>query len=194
MVGGMISNGSNLRHELAAAADRVHGSHLGLLAKAGITRRTLFDFEAGIGGRFGLHSITTFREGTFELAGPDDAGQNALVIGADLLDVGLEDLVAWYPLRPDQWWTRLGAARLLNEDAVHRSMGCREPLELWRSPFQWLRMGCAGAVVLDWPLALPILRCVGEIDAEDVNHGNLVEHRLRERHGPRITVPRRAAA
>ena len=118
----MISNGSNLRHELAAAADRVHGSHLGLLAKAGITRRTLFDFEAGIGGRFGLHSITTFREGTFELAGPDDAGQNALVIGADLLDVGLEDLVAWYPLcnAPGSLDTSLShAAGLIEIAACH---------------------------------------------------------------------------
>ena len=177
--------------ELAAAADRVRGRHLGLLAKAGVPRRALFDFERGIGGRFGLHPITTFRDGTFELASD---GPNALIIGADLLDDGLDDLVAWCPERPDRWWHRLGFARLLNEYAVLRAMGCREPLLLWRSPFNWLRMGCDGAVVLDWPLALPLLRGVSEVVAEDVDHGTEIERRLRDRRGPRIMIPRRAAA
>jgi hypothetical protein len=150
--------------------------------------------DIGIGGRFGLHPIETFREGAFELADHDVDDQNALIIGADLLDDGLEDLIAWYPVRPDRWWRRRRVTRLLGEDAVLRAMGCREPLSLWRSPFQWLRMGCQGAVVLNWPLALPILRCVGEIVAEDVDHGDDIERRLREKRGPRLTVPRRVAA
>ena len=186
-----IQDRPDLWAELAAAADRVHGRHLGLLAKAGVPRRALFDFERGIGGRFGLHPITTFRDGTFELA---VAGDNAVVVGADLLDDGVEDLIAWYPTRPDKWWRRLGFARLLNEHGVLRAMGCRKPLALWRSPFHWLRMGCEGVTVLDWPLALPLLRGVSEVVAEDVDHGREVERRLRERRGPRISVPDLEAA
>ena len=60
------------------------------------------------------------------------------------------------------------------------------------SPFPHNIVG--GSVVLDWPLAVPILRGVGEIVAEDVDHGNDIERRLKERRGPQISVPSMVAA
>lgn len=86
-------------------------------------------------------------------------------------DGDLVDLVAWRPDRPDRCATRCGAAEWLG--AIEPQYCAPAPVQIWRSPLNWLRAGCRGLVPLTadpaeiWHM---LTGCRGGIVAEDDRH------------------------
>ncbi len=82
-------------------------------------------------------------------------GALALIAGAwDGRD--LIDLVAT-STRTRAMRRRTGAAALLNDRAVDLARDAHRPLRLYEDGYAWLAARCHGAVVLDWPRAVPRL-------------------------------------
>ena len=84
-----------------------------------------------------------------------DGGALALIAaawdGPDLID-----LVATSP-RTRAMRRRTGEAVLLNDRAVDQAREMQRPLRLHEDGYAWLAARCHGAVVLDWPRAVPRL-------------------------------------
>ncbi|MCA1939361.1 MAG: hypothetical protein LDL26_00045 [Caenispirillum bisanense] len=102
---------------------------------------------------FGVASVITYDDGTYS---PSDLGKPAVIMPSWLRGpvymTDVEDLVAWFPSRPDQWWLRCGASSFINEPAVMDAQREGSTLHLYASPLDWLRGGCRddSAVILDW--------------------------------------------
>ena len=156
------------------------------LLVAGVPRPVLTT-PAGIAGAFGVATIQTSPDGTYE---PAHTGTGAIVIGVHGPDLELVDLCAFHPASPGCWHLRLGLAEFLGAEAVDKAAFLREFLKLYRTPLLWMRGGCQGACVLDWRIARTVLLSVPELVAEDLDHGEEMERRLRERDPllPRISI------
>ena len=84
------------------------------------------------------------------------------------------DLVAWPLHAPDMFATAIGEADMLGILGMKSTPRCRftEPLQLHRTPLNWLKAGCRGCVVLNprfggyW-----LRRCDRHILTEDLAHG-----------------------
>jgi hypothetical protein len=108
------------------------------------------------------------------------------------------DLVGWSAQDPEQFALMFGTCGVLGIDqllnpATHYS---DEPCPIWRTPWNWLKAGCRGVVILDRNEAhSELLQVNGLLAAESVEHGNqLVMSGLVP--GSRLVVPaplRRAA-
>ncbi len=62
----------------------------------------------------------------------------------------LFDLLAWHPDAPDLWHYRVGRpGMVLGEDAYLEAVSAHRPINLHRSPLDWLAANCRGAVFLD---------------------------------------------
>jgi len=105
------------------------------------------------------------------------------------------DIVAWSAQRPNRYGTYFGYAGLLGGDAVLNPASYPDsPCPIWATPMAWLQSGLKGCVVLNAPLAAPIIaRAPGMLQCEDVVHarwlvgsGAVVIEKL--------MVPRRSAA
>ncbi len=61
----------------------------------------------------------------------------------------LIDMIAWRPDDPSRWWYRTGEGDTLGIDNLDLAHAEGWPISLHRTPLDWLRAGCRGAVLLD---------------------------------------------
>ncbi len=61
----------------------------------------------------------------------------------------LIDMIAWRPDDPPCWWYRTGDSHALGADHLDLAHVEGWPISLHRTPLDWLRAGCRGAVLLD---------------------------------------------
>ena len=139
-------------------------------------------------GNVGVAEIETTGDGLYQ---PAPGGQPVFVqpvYGAvrppevpivDPADPEPVDLVAWHPKVPARWWLRRGIAVLLGEIEIVHAEVYDEPIQVHRTPLDWLKAGGDGIVLLTDPAdAFSYLRGL-KIVAEDVSHGLELERRLR---------------
>ncbi len=60
----------------------------------------------------------------------------------------LIDMIAWRPNDPSQWWYRTGEGGALGIDNLDLAHTEGWPISLHRTPLDWLRASCRGAVLL----------------------------------------------
>ena len=146
----------------------------------------------GIDGMFGVSRVRTYQDGSYE---PAEDGVGAIIIGVIEYDE-LVDLLAFRTTDPSRWWLRLGLAVYLGEEKVDYAAFMGTSLRLFSTPLSWLRAGCTGSVILDWRFGRSLLFDVSEIIPENLQHGEEVERRLRQRDPalPRISISIRRAA
>ena len=58
------------------------------------------------------------------------------------------DLLAFDPSKPEEWWYRIGGERLLDGDALGDQL-LGKPLQIYRTPLNWLKGRCDGVVIFD---------------------------------------------
>lgn len=109
--------------------------------------------------------------------------------------LGLVDLVAWRPERPELWWLLVGSAQWLGP-AEPEPLAEEGPLRLVSTPLAWL--GRRNAVcVLDWS-ADTIARLMphggGQVVCDDVDVGERLQRLLAKARLPAIGVELREAA
>jgi hypothetical protein len=131
-----------------------------------------------------------FANRTFDIVSKSDdrAMLSAIIEVFDFDRETTVDLVAWPIDRPDKFATAiqhadgLGVWRAQNPATYHG--GSR--LRVFRSPDEWLRNGCDGAVILH-SLRAPrwLGECPGEILAEDIDHGREIARMLHPFFSPR---------
>ena len=61
----------------------------------------------------------------------------------------LIDMIAWRPDDPARWWYRTGEGAVLGVDHLDLAHTEAWPISLHRTPLDWLRAGCRGAILLD---------------------------------------------
>jgi hypothetical protein len=61
----------------------------------------------------------------------------------------LIDMIAWRPDDPARWWYRTGEGDALGIDNLDLAHVEGWPISLHKTPLDWLRAGCRGAVLLD---------------------------------------------
>ena len=140
----------DLAHEWLALPD-IGGGDRQLLERHGVTRETVH--RAG--------GLAVARIGTTgRLWMPEPTGTPAFVLpvwagGAPSIYFGVEnpvliDMIAWRPDDPARWWYRQGDVDLVL-GAGHLDLAHVEgwPITLYRTPLDWLQVGCRGAVLLD---------------------------------------------
>jgi hypothetical protein len=90
---------------------------------------------------------------------------------------GFVDIAAW---EPGTGWTALWLGRgfALGEKQVWDPRFDDEPLMVWRSPFEWLRSGREGLVILRGRAAYFYLGYLPALAVEDVEHGEELEKLL----------------
>jgi hypothetical protein len=131
----------------------------------------------------------------------DDRGRYAPSLLGDLAFVlpatdagGLVDLAAWAP-RTALVGTRLGVGAFLGGECIHRHSGdgvTVAPLNVYRSPLDWLRDRRRGVVILD-PMQAAIVLSGVVIVPEDRRHANDLRKALRLP-SPVVRFPERIAA
>lgn len=62
----------------------------------------------------------------------------------------LFDVIAWHPKRPGRWYYLRGEAGLvIGEKAMFEALMFDERLLVHATPFEWIKSGCMGVVILD---------------------------------------------
>jgi len=146
-------------------------------------------------GGLGVAKISPASDGFFEFGGEMSAvilpvywsaipTEEALVP-----DWQLQDILAFSPKEPSQWWLRRGDAVFLGAGALdHLYLGAE--LKIHRTPLAWLLDHGEGCVVSDWPRAADRLRSITTLIAEDTDHGREIHRHLqRPLPIPEIRVP-----
>ncbi|MCB1782974.1 MAG: hypothetical protein KDI13_03185 [Alphaproteobacteria bacterium] len=104
----------------------------------------------------------------------------------------LIDVIAWHPQKPKQWYFYRGEPGLiLGERALFDARIFQESLTLHSTPFNWLRAGCKGCVLLDQH-GLNHLYGLKDVVCEDIAHGTRIEEGLSLyylKNMPRLSVP-----
>jgi hypothetical protein len=125
-------------------------------AKMGIPTRVTF----GLRSLYGVGRIIPNPSGFFEF---HEDGTEALIVAEGEPDLPgwhcLDDLVAFMPDNPGQWWLRRGQVDLLGGYTLTRHWHL-EPTRLHSTPLDWLRGGARGVCVLNWRLD-PLHELVG---------------------------------
>ncbi|PJG48323.1 hypothetical protein CAF53_08780 [Sphingobium sp. LB126] len=135
---------TDLSSELQSAAARVEQRHLDRLIALGISGGTIA--EMGLRGPpFGMVRGVDVGAGLYE---PGD-GPECVVIPVHA-EGTLIDLVAFRTDQPTRWRLRTGLGWALGADQIYVPSWDNEPLQLWRSPLDWLRNDGVGITVLDW--------------------------------------------
>jgi hypothetical protein len=173
--------------DILTAARNLRPEHL---ARLGITTD-----DALAAGGLGALKISTHQGGLFEPGGDLSAAIVPVYwgsipsLGNPVADWELIDLLAFNPSNRDQWWLRRGDADLLGAGALDH-LYLDTPLQIHRTPLNWLRSGAGGVVVLDWRTAASRLRSISTLIAEDIEHAKEVLNRLQTPlHIPEILVP-----
>ena len=147
-------------------------------------------------GNVGVAEIETTAEGIYQ---PAPGGRKAFIQPVygevpppkvpiiDPADPEPIDLVAWFPGEPARWWLRRGTAVLLGEIEVVCAEVYDEPIQVRRTPLDWLKAGGDGIVILADPATASLYLRAIKIVAEDVSHGLELERSLRP---PVIDLPR----
>ena len=151
---------------------------------------TLFRWDDGFWGVWGVHPITTHDDGTFQIA---EDGDEALIFPTEPGDIF--DTVAWYPTMSSRWWTSHSLADFMNEGAILRAIALREPLYVYQTPLDLLRASGRGTVILD--ARADVRRAfagVREIHAANMVLGRQIQSQLREPAPPSVLVPEELAA
>ena len=107
------------------------------------------------------------------------------------------DMVAWLPDSPSQWWTALGAAPALGlAHATNRAtyaMGL--PLQIYRTPEEWLCETCHGVVMLDmaagveWMTTLPLAETIAVRDDAHARQVDKARRRMGLSRHQRLVIP-----
>lgn len=104
----------------------------------------------------------------------------------------LNDIIAWRPEAPSQWYFYRGEQGLvLNERSMFECTLLDNPLIIHSTPLAWLQSGCRGCVLLD-EHALKHLQGVNDVICEDVHHGTQIEnsmHAYLMQGMPNLSVP-----
>lgn len=146
-------------------------------------------------GGLGVAKISPVDDGLFEFGGELSAVILPVYWGAIpteealVPDWELEDILAFTPKEPSQWWLRRGDAVFLGAGALdHLYLGAE--LKIHKTPMAWLLSHGEGCVVLDWPRAADRLRSIATLIAEDTDHGQEINCQLqRPLLVPEIRVP-----
>jgi hypothetical protein len=88
---------------------------------------------------------------------PDD-GKEAYISFAFQHGANVMDLIAWHPSNPGRWRWRIGDSPFLNPDAFERKWPGDAPLQIHRTPLDFLISGAQGIVILDWSATSDIRR------------------------------------
>ncbi|MBE0529603.1 MAG: hypothetical protein IH626_02175 [Rhodospirillales bacterium] len=186
-----------LLDEFLAALETANEADFAALAAAGVGDAALLRLP--IPGVVGAAPVRPLAGGLYEPAGEGaESAIRAWIFPTNLLGTVRhatpEDLIAIAQRPPHRWRLRLGAATVLGAHEIERRSFAparawhrdvldgptEEPLALWQTPLAWLKAGCRGAVVLDWPAAaFDLLGIWTAIVAEDVGHGLDIRRRLR---------------
>ena len=123
---------------------------LRLLGRHGVTREALHR-----AGGVAVARIST----TGRLWMPEPTGTPAFILPvwagpAPSIYYGVEnpvliDMIAWRPDDPARWWYRTGEGAVLGIDNLDLAHTEGWPISLHRTPLEWLKTGCRGAVLLD---------------------------------------------
>ena len=138
------------------------------LASRGVNVETATLLAGPIAG----HRVIFKPRGVFDFSETGDPALVHVVFGAD--GETPIDLVAWEPNRPSRYATLLGSAGLLGADHVDKPTTYFDgkPLQVFRTPLNWLRHDCRGVVVLHRQSAgRALAKAPGPIAAEDLRHG-----------------------
>ena len=178
----------DLSAEFIAARLNVTGDHARGLEALGVPK---YAWHKAPDAAYGYARIAKHGR-TFEIS---EDGPPAMVLITGLYANGTpEDLLAFSPSQPGEWYLRLGIGVYLNGPEIPpRNWAVRPvwqeplypvdpqaPLKIWRNPLNWLRGGCEGVVVLDWPSAqIDLAGLQTSIIAEDAPHGREIERHLR---------------
>jgi hypothetical protein len=120
----------------------------------------------------------------FELAA--EGGQPFFV--QPVLEDGIPtDLVAWQPSRPEHWYLRRDTGFALGQAAIDHAGTWQESLQLYPTPFHWVRAGCQGATILRPEAAAIELMSVPSVIVVDVQHGEQAERMLKPQ-SPKMPV------
>lgn len=155
----------DLVEEFLFLAHNTKTGHRVRLFRAGVP------FDAAWGPtRCAVAPIETTSEGLFE---PAEHGPHAVIVADGIVApplVLVDELVAFNTANPGAWWLRRGDAPILGMAAVDYARGAGEPIDLHETPWDWLRAGCDGAVIVQWDRVDPrtvfagigIVRCTSD--------------------------------
>jgi hypothetical protein len=107
------------------------------------------------------------------------------------------DIIGWRNGRPDRWWSRTGAVRVLGASAAEAALVQDAAVRLYSTPQRWNRAGAGGApgcCVLDFedPLARELLAFAPTLIADDEHEALKIKRRV-DRRQPRVSYIQRAA-
>jgi hypothetical protein len=143
--------------------------------------RPIHKERAGLGSWFdvGIARVRFESDGCWV---PDPEEKGAILFGVfdgpDPLWSDLFDVIAWQPT-DNRLASRCGLAICLG--SIDPMLRHDQPLEIYRSPRSWRGDWDGGAVIVDWERAAPILlQSRRPIIAEDIEHGEEVQKRLRQ--------------
>src|SRR5262249_2345204 len=95
----------------------------------------------------------------------DERGPAAEIFPIFARNGALEDMVAWRPDRPHQWWLYHGTAVLAGAWALDRAAASCDPLRLASCPATWVRDTGATALLLR-PQQVDLFELIGGIEIE----------------------------
>ncbi len=125
------------------------------ITNAGLARLGIDRVIANRAGGLAWSHITTFGRG-FDLS---PAGAPAVIqpvwrgpapsLEVDVDHPGLDELIAWCPAEPGQWWYRwFASCPALGDHFIDDAHIDGKPLDCHLTPLEWLRGGCRGTVML----------------------------------------------
>jgi hypothetical protein len=130
--------------------------------------------------------IETFADGSFQFT---KDGKDALICPVEMDGGEAIDEVAWFALRPAEWWLRRRIATHLGDRALRDAAFLGKPIRLLSSPAEWIASSEGAITVLDWTCDLralfrevPAIRC-----ATPVLRAHLIR-RLAEQVAPRFNI------
>ena len=148
----------------------------------GIPDRVIF----GVRPLVGVARIVTSTDELFEF---HDEGDPAIIVVEGEPEVPgwaeVDDLIAFKPGKPGDWWLRRGAVKVLGAYNIAPKApplsGQERPLTIHETPLSWLRAGATGICVLDWTFKpASTLLGAGNLEAESARLKALLEDRIKQ--------------
>ena len=164
-------------NELAAAFlatfDSLNARPSEWLGKMGVSRLAMLQYP----GPIGVATIEIHPPGIFDFA---EEGNRAFIqpvlSGPQYSEI--IDLVAWFPRRPDRWWTLMYLACPLGIEQLDFAEFEQKPAVLRRTPLSWLVAGGEGTCILDWQVSALQLRQIPTLICEDEEHARIARQQL----------------
>ena len=124
--------------------------------------------------------IVTHSDGFFDF---HDEGEPAIIVPEGEPEVPgwaeIDDLVAFKPTDPGNWWLRRGAVDLLG--AYNIRPWKLAPTRIFESPLSWLKAGGNGVCILNWALNPgSVLLGAGHLQVESLALKTRLESRIKE--------------